>query len=592
MTKFDTLWKGKWVSVISPENAPYECLHEKDVVLIIPIREVDKEGYSHQEIGIRLEDCPPYLVKDQSSSKKFYTVISGKIDGEETAKEAALRELKEEAGVVYKEGNIYKVFASLPLCKSTDLRATMLIVECDEFEEVTAKGDGTEHEKNSKTIWVSVNELHGILEKPNIDVLLYAVSKIVIPRMHDKNGRIYGFEKVAVLGKEEFGSYRVGLRKDYFPGELKPKEVGTLYIDLLDVEANSRTDAAHKAWEQLRPKWRNKMLPSVKAISLYVNAPNSKSTLSRLEPIKVEGSLEKEAWDTSAGIENGDIVTDNAGDKYELVNVGEGQWYNEAGEETVFNEDPEMCQGRNVKNDDLVLLHKTAITKVRMSSMEKISSLGDGLYKIGDNDIPVDEKEMKAIAALNKESNEAVVVDMYEVDYDPNHNSDEEILSQVNFEKDLVSETVMQDTNVNDVNIPVAQLQVTSVKLGWRDVLLKRGWMENAGKVLFKYYWLINGRGEMLPQKGKVMLDMSSLRGFEESFENEWDEGPGTNVPGEINKVYKVLKAGKIYTGLDSGGDGFYSIGPDTMDMKFIKLQAVEMLNNLNSDLDDDDGWR
>jgi 8-oxo-dGTP pyrophosphatase MutT (NUDIX family) len=204
MLNFETLWKGKWVSVISPENAPYECLHEKDIVIVFPIiTEIQEFGNFKapiSKIGIRKEFCPPYMVKDNSGEQLYYTVITGKLDKEgESKKDAALRELEEEAGVKFTDGDISKVFEDMPVCKSTDMRATLFVVEVDKYEKHKPEGDGTENEKKSETIWVTWNELSDILKKPNIDFLLLAVERLVSNHIHDINGRYYGGTKVASL---------------------------------------------------------------------------------------------------------------------------------------------------------------------------------------------------------------------------------------------------------------------------------------------------------------------------------------------------------------------------------------------------------
>jgi len=87
----DILWHGKYITVVSPKIAPYEIILEDDGVFVIPI--------IGEKIGIRKEYCPPYLLKNHDVNELFYTVITGDIDDGETDGEAAVRELKEEAGI-------------------------------------------------------------------------------------------------------------------------------------------------------------------------------------------------------------------------------------------------------------------------------------------------------------------------------------------------------------------------------------------------------------------------------------------------------------------------------------------------------------
>lgn len=166
--KLETLWQGKFISIVSPKENPYESIHEPDVVLVIPIQK--------DKIGIRQELCPPYLIKDKSGEIKYYTCISGKIEEGESFEEAAIRELKEESGVEFKNPEIIKIFEDLPLCKSTDMRATCFVFQNrgDDYDIEKATGDGTEYEKKSKTVWVTKEELFEIIQnKKNIDALLF-----------------------------------------------------------------------------------------------------------------------------------------------------------------------------------------------------------------------------------------------------------------------------------------------------------------------------------------------------------------------------------------------------------------------------------
>jgi len=172
MKPFKTLWKGDWVSVISPEGAPYETLHEKDIILCLPIKEFED---GHKEVGIREEYCPPYFVKDAEGEELYYTVLSGKIDDGETPKQTLIRELKEESGVVFSNPSILTLYENLPICKSTTMRGYCYIISGKEFTEKIPKGDGTANEKRSRTIWVPIKELSSYLEKPNIDALLFSL---------------------------------------------------------------------------------------------------------------------------------------------------------------------------------------------------------------------------------------------------------------------------------------------------------------------------------------------------------------------------------------------------------------------------------
>lgn len=157
MLDITTLWKGNWVSVVTPtdENFDYEVIHEPDVVFVLPI--IMKKG----EVVIREEVCPPYMVKDENNFPFWYTVISGKIEEGESTQEAMLRELKEEAGIVIDpEEDLAFVWEHLdvPVCKSTDMRASLYILGIEDYYQVTPAGDGTLYESQSRSVHKLMDE--------------------------------------------------------------------------------------------------------------------------------------------------------------------------------------------------------------------------------------------------------------------------------------------------------------------------------------------------------------------------------------------------------------------------------------------------
>ncbi len=166
MNKFDILWEGKYVSVVSPKDHPYENLHEINGIMVIPIVK--------DKIGIRKELVPPYLLKDETGKDFYYTVLSGGVEEGETPEEAADREIKEEAGIDFKSPKITEVFREMPVCKSTDMRMTFFIYADDEYNYEKPKGDGTELEEIAETIWVTLEEFKEIINQDNIDFLLYS----------------------------------------------------------------------------------------------------------------------------------------------------------------------------------------------------------------------------------------------------------------------------------------------------------------------------------------------------------------------------------------------------------------------------------
>ena len=183
MLKYKKLWQGEYISVISPTEYPYECVHESDVIMVFPIIAVKSKyvkGAVDYYLGIRKEHCPPYKVKDESNNEYFYTSITGKRDVEgETAEETMAREMVEEAGIKLIDYRVVFELKDMPLCKSTDLRTTIYGLIVDAFEKVEAVGDGTLNEELSSTVFVNLNKMENILKKPNVDFLLYGGYRIL-----------------------------------------------------------------------------------------------------------------------------------------------------------------------------------------------------------------------------------------------------------------------------------------------------------------------------------------------------------------------------------------------------------------------------
>ena len=83
--------------------------------------------------------------------------------------------------------------------------------------------------------------------------------------------------------------FKVGVRKDYFPRDLWPKEIMIAYVEVVKVFATSRTEAADKVWQKHGQRWIAQMTPGRLAVSLDVNEPtiSVSGTLGRLRAINV-----------------------------------------------------------------------------------------------------------------------------------------------------------------------------------------------------------------------------------------------------------------------------------------------------------------
>jgi len=184
MLEFKELWKGKHIQVVSPKEYEYEAVHEPNVIMVLPVLLVKSKfvkGLDNYYLAIRKEVCPPYLIKEQGNNPYFYTTITGRMDKEgESPEETMKRELIEEAGIELVDYTVMSYKKSIPLCKTSDMRAHIYTLLVKEFNTVEAVGDGTVTEAMSQTIFVKLGEMHNIIEKPNVDFLLYGGYKILM----------------------------------------------------------------------------------------------------------------------------------------------------------------------------------------------------------------------------------------------------------------------------------------------------------------------------------------------------------------------------------------------------------------------------
>jgi len=182
---YDILWQGKWVKIISPKDMPYEMVSELhgtgNAIVCYPLVEKDDKIF----LGVRKEHCPPYLMKDKED-RLWYTVITGMIDEDDnSAEEAMLRELREEAGIIANDYEILYHKSNCPNTKVSDIRNDFFVIKITDFEIEKAKGDGTKNEELSKTVWIPFENVKTLLEKDNVDWFIisgYFLIKLILSK--------------------------------------------------------------------------------------------------------------------------------------------------------------------------------------------------------------------------------------------------------------------------------------------------------------------------------------------------------------------------------------------------------------------------
>ena len=184
MLDFKELWKGKHISVVSPIEYEYEAVHEPDVIMVLPVLAIKNKLYTEYYLALRKEVCPPYLIKEKGLDPYFYTPITGRMDKDgETPEETMRRELIEEAGIELIDYEIILHKEKMPVCKTSDMRMDLFMLIVNEFNPVEATGDGTVTEEMSESIFVRLGDMHNILNKTNVDFLLFGTYPLLMDEL-------------------------------------------------------------------------------------------------------------------------------------------------------------------------------------------------------------------------------------------------------------------------------------------------------------------------------------------------------------------------------------------------------------------------
>jgi 8-oxo-dGTP pyrophosphatase MutT (NUDIX family) len=153
--KEEVLYKDDNIKIVNYEN--WSLIEEKDCIVCIPFL------IETNQIVLRYEYIPTFKYVD--SQEYHVTVVSGGIEQGETPKIALLRELEEEAGIVLREDFIIEEeLKPLFISKGHTNKYHPFILPLNErdYEEVFAKGDGSEEEAKSKSVKVDVKYIKSL----------------------------------------------------------------------------------------------------------------------------------------------------------------------------------------------------------------------------------------------------------------------------------------------------------------------------------------------------------------------------------------------------------------------------------------------
>lgn len=167
--KNEVLFEDDYLKIIKKDD--WSFIEESDSVCVLPIL------VEENKVLLRMEVIPPFKDKD---GKDFHlTCISGTIEEGEDPKNCLVRELEEEAGLVLKNSVEIEFFQVLYKSKtgSSSFHLCVLPLSLYSYDEVVAKGDGSKHEKLSKTVNVDVKNLSKLKPSDTVTYLLIQEAK-------------------------------------------------------------------------------------------------------------------------------------------------------------------------------------------------------------------------------------------------------------------------------------------------------------------------------------------------------------------------------------------------------------------------------
>lgn len=152
--KDDILYSDNYMKIVGFED--YSIIEEKDSVVCIPYL------IEYNQIILRHEYIPTFKYRD--SEEYHITVISGQIEDGESPKKTLIRELEEEAGIVIRPDFNIEFMKPLFVSKghASKYHPCIITLSENDYEEVVARGDGSDVEKKSQSVKIDLKYLKSI----------------------------------------------------------------------------------------------------------------------------------------------------------------------------------------------------------------------------------------------------------------------------------------------------------------------------------------------------------------------------------------------------------------------------------------------
>jgi len=135
------LYKNKWLSLAQADNGKFIYAHK-------PTNSVAVLPYKPVKFLLRSEPHHP------TERQNRLCAITGGIEKEETPLRAAVREVREESGYICNPTDMQSLGVVFP-SKFTNNKVHLFVVNVENSPWEESKGDGTDDEKMSSTVWAS-----------------------------------------------------------------------------------------------------------------------------------------------------------------------------------------------------------------------------------------------------------------------------------------------------------------------------------------------------------------------------------------------------------------------------------------------------